>query len=346
MDRLMIRYPAEWENQKRIWLSWPHNESNWGQRPAIREFYIELIRIIRRFQKVALLVPHELILSLPKELNNESTYGLDIFAISTNDIWIRDYGPIFVERCKKEHIVSFEFNAWGKKFPPWDTDNQVPYKIADTLGISVSTYPVVFEGGAIELNGTGFGITTKDCLIGPMRNKESLLLNVVQQLKDALGITDLLILEKGLEGDHTDGHIDNFARFLSTDHLVIAKEDNPKSPNYEILQKAHDQIAAWRPGNRPLKISFLPLPEQRVMDSEVLPASYLNFIFVNNGVVIPTYKSPYDEEALNFFRQVFPSREIVGIDCSLIIEEGGSLHCMSKQEPLIMQSENNASGYV
>lgn len=331
----MIRYPAEWETQKRIWLSWPHNPQNWGHRPAVTDFYVELIGIIRRFQTAALLVPSEMIPMLPTLLKTPADHPLEIFEIPTDDIWIRDYGPFFVEEDDELRATAFSFNAWGRKFPPWEKDNRVPEHMAETLGIPVSSSNIIFEGGAIEINGYGAGITTYDCLVGPNRNAAQDLPEIESVIKEVLGLSSLLVLPAGLAGDHTDGHIDNVARFVAPNRIVLAREDDPASPNYELLKDAHLRISSWRPGGMPLTIRTLPLPFQRILGEETLPASYMNFIYVNGGLIVPLYRSPHDDEALAFFRQAYPDRAVIGIDCTLVIEEGGSLHCLSKQEPLI-----------
>ncbi len=334
---MKTRYPAEWEPHLRTWLAWPHHEENWAHRPAIRDFYASLIQLIRRYEPVALLVPQTMKKRAFDTLECDRAFPLEIFSIETDDIWIRDYGPLFVERNGTSHIVSFEFNAWGGKFPPWDSDNRVPGRIAEILGISISSFTPLFEGGAIEINGEGAGVTTSDCLVGPNRNAADKQSAVEAELKSALGLHDLLVLDRGLFGDHTDGHIDNVARFVASDHIVVARQDDSSCPNHSILSEAKERIAAWRPNGRPLTVSTLPLPEQRTLGSEILPASYMNFIFVNGALIYPTYKSPHDEEALAFFKHTFPKREVLGVDCTLVIEEGGSLHCMSKQEPLIVK---------
>jgi agmatine deiminase len=334
----MIRYPAEWEPQRRTWLAWPHNQKNWGQRPGIVDFYVELIGLIRKFQPAALLVPPDAVSKLPAALKQKAPHPLEIFSIPTDDIWIRDYGPLFVEKDGTPQIVSFEFNAWGKKFPPWDADNRVPEQIAEALGLCAATCRAIFEGGAIEIDGRGHGLTTLDCLTGANRNKKEALPEVEKEIKDALGLSSLTVLPKGLFKDHTDGHIDNVARFVAPNHVVAAAESDSASPNYEILKDAKKRLLALRSDGAPLTVSTLPLPGQRALGDEVLPASYMNFIYVNGGVIVPLYNSPHDAAALDFFKKVHPDRKISGIDCTLVIEEGGSLHCLTRQEPLFAES--------
>lgn len=334
MDRLTVRFPAEWEPQRRTWLAWPHNTVNWKHRPGILDFYVKLTGVIRRFQPVSLLVPDSSISAVPKEITKPAAYPLDILAISTNDIWIRDYGPIFVEKEGRLELLSFGFNAWGEKFPPYDLDGRVPNEMARHLKLPITEHPIIFEGGAVETNGKGAGITTRDCLVGPRRNPEKTLGQVVDTLQSTLGLLDLLILPEGLDGDHTDGHIDNVARFLGPDHVVVATTTDPTSPNFDVLKDARRRLETWKPAGQPLTVSTLPLPPQRILGDDVLPASYMNFIYVNNGIVIPLYQCEHDAVALGFFKRVYPDRTVLGIDCSLVIEEGGSLHCMTKQEPL------------
>jgi len=286
-----IHYPAEWEKQAATWLALPINEQNWAsRRERIDAFYSKLISTISRFQSVKV---------------------LDDLKISHDDIWIRDYGPFFVECDGKLEIASYEFNAWGEKFPPWDLDNAVPEKIAELMKIPIKKYPWILEGGAMEFNGDGLCLTTAPCL----RNSEECL----NDLQNSLGITSLKILPKGLDGDHTDGHIDNLARFVAKNHVVMAVGFEQEKKEIETWLSEHYEGA---------KVDVLNLPP-------CLPASYMNFIFVNGGLLVPIYNCENDFAALEYFKKIFPDREIIGMDCSTPIEEGGSLHCLSKQEPVV-----------
>jgi agmatine deiminase len=290
-----VRYPAEWEEQAATWLALPINEQNWAPRKKqIDAFYSKLIDTISRFQEVKI---------------------LDNLQIPHNDIWIRDYGPFFVERAGKLEAVGYEFNAWGEKFPPWDLDSAVPKKISDLMQIPLKKYPWILEGGAVEFNGDGLCLTTAPCLFGEKRNSAKQ--EMLKDLKESFGITSLKILPNGLEGDHTDGHIDNLARFAAKNHVVIAAGFEQEKKEIELWLGEHYEEA---------KVDVLPLPP-------VLPASYMNFIFANSALIVPLYNCQADSVALEYFKKAFPNREIIGIDCSIPIEEGGSLHCLSKQEP-------------
>ena len=307
----------------------------------IRKFYVELIRNITEFQPVNLLLPTKNFLTdEEKDALANRPFPVNFIVIKTNDIWIRDYGPFFLKRdCKrgnKKIIAETKFNAWGAKFPPWGLDNAIPQKIADKTGCPLTTsVPYIFEGGAIEVNGDGLGITTEDCLVGKNRNKVGDLKKVVKALCNAFGLRDLLVLPHGLHGDHTDGHIDNVARFVAKDRIVMCMTDNKRSPNTPILTEAMFIIEKWLKMHygETAKVDTLPLPPQRTLDDgQILPASYMNYIYVNGGIIFPKYKSPNDAKAQKYFESVYPDRKVIGIDCRTVIEEGGSLHCMSKHE--------------
>ena len=339
MAKSSVRYPAEWEKQSATWLAFPHNKTNWyGERGVkIRKFYVELIRNITEFQPVNLLLPSKSFLTdEEKTALANRPFPVNFIVIKTNDIWIRDYGPFFMKKGDKKVIVETQFNAWGAKFPPWGLDNAIPQKIAAQMGLPlIESVPYIFEGGAIEVNGDGLGITTEDCLVGKNRNDVKLLNKVAKALRKAFGLKDLLVLPHGLHGDHTDGHIDNVARFVAKDRIVMCMADNKRSPNAPILSEAKFIIEKWlfRHYGESAVVDTLPLPPQRVLDDgQILPASYMNYIYVNGGLIFPKYKSPNDAKAKKYFESVYPDRKVIGIDCRTVIEEGGSLHCMSKHE--------------
>ena len=334
-----LRYPAEWEDQKATWLSFPHNAQNWsGERGVkIRKFYIDLISAISDFQPVNVLIPSKNFLTDAEKNALEGTsFPVNFPVIKTDDIWIRDYGPFFVKKGKKTVISEAVFNAWGAKFPPWKNDDQIPTRIAKATGYSEGKkIPYIFEGGAIEVNGDGLAITTLDCLVGKNRNKPEDLSKIVKSISEALGLKSILILPHGLNGDHTDGHIDNVARFVAKNRVVMAWDDNMKSKNAKVLTEAKYLIETWLKAfyGKNFKVDTLPLPPQRKLpDGQILPASYMNFIFVNGGLIYPKYKCKNDSVAQKYFESVYPERIVTGLDSRTVIEEGGSLHCMSKHE--------------
>lgn len=332
-----VRYPAEWEPQAATWLAFPHNPKNWsGERgEKIRTFYFKLIRTITEFQPVNVIVPCKNFFNEDeKSYLSACKHPANVIVIKNNDIWIRDYGPFFMKKGEKTVIVETQFNAWGAKFPPWTLDNKVPAAIAEKTGYKlVKSVPYIFEGGAIEVNGDGLGITTLDCLVGKNRNAEEDLKKVVKALCQAFGLRDLLVLPHGLHGDHTDGHIDNVARFVSKDRVVMCWTEG-KSPNAPILAEAKFLLEAWlKMYYKTATVDTLPLPPQRTLPSgEIMPASYMNFIYANGALIFPKYKSKNDDVAMKYFQNVYPDRKVIAIDCRTVLEEGGSLHCMSKHQ--------------
>jgi len=300
-----IRCVAEWEEQAATWLAMPISKQNWAFRwEQIDAFYSKLVETILRFQPVKI---------------------LDDLQIPHNDIWIRDYGPFFIKCDGRLNALSYEFNAWGEKFPPWDLDNAVPERIAELIEIPLKKEFWILEGGAMEFNGDGLCLTTAPCLFGEKRNPKERESELLEDLQKSLGIKSLKVLPKGLDGDHTDGHIDNLARFIAKNHVVMAAD----------FEQSQNEIKDWLSENyEDAKVDVLPLPPQRQLSKETLPASYMNFIFINGGLIVPIYNCETDSLALKYFKRVFPNREIISMDCTIPIEEGGSLHCLSKNMPM------------
>jgi len=341
MSTVQTTYPAEWEPQAATWLAFPHNKKNWygERREKIRWFYVELIRLISEFQPVNVLVPNKNFLTYDEKCAMaDRPFPASFFNMKTDDIWIRDYGPFFLKKGNKTVISQTEFNAWGAKFPPWKNDNAIPERIAEMFEYKLAkSVPYIFEGGAIEVNGDGLGMTTLDCLVGNRRNEPKDLSKVIKALCAAFGLRSLLVLPAGLHGDHTDGHIDNVARFVAKDRVVMAWESNGRGKNAENLAKCRYLIETFLRAHygKKSQVDLLPLPPQRKLDDgQILPASYMNFIYVNGGLIYPKYKCANDKVAQRYFESVYPKRKVIGIDCRTVIEEGGSLHCMSKHESL------------
>lgn len=333
-----VRSPAEWEPQVATWLSFPHNEQNWpGERGVkVREFYYELLEIITRFQPANLLVEEgfEFPGGVAQRLAKKP-FKVSLFKIPTDDIWLRDYGPFFVKANKKTRLVAAVFNAWGEKFPPWGKDSAVPQKLSDLLRLRLKKLPYILEGGAIEFNGDGFALTSLPCLSGPNRNSADEAADLRRELKASFGLDSIVAIPEGLEGDHTDGHIDNVARFVAKDRVVMSWEPDTASENYRRLSQAKFLIERFlkaRYGAN-ARVDTLPLPPQKRLGHEILPASYSNFIFVNGALIFPKYDEALDPVAAAYFKSAFPAREVIGIDATTVIEEGGSLHCLTKHQP-------------
>ncbi len=342
-------YPPEWEKQSATWLSWPHNKKEWGEKRLnkIRDFYIQLVSQILDFQDVNLILANEQLLDevetiykLARQISGEK-FKCKKIIIPNNDIWIRDYGPFFVEKTrnnkKRSCVLDFEFNSWGEKFPPWNLDNYVPGEIALYKGIEIESYPIVLEGGSVEFSGDGLILTTEQCLLNKNRNPNLSKQQIELYLRSTFNIEEIIWLKRGLEGDHTDGHIDDVARFIGPKKILICKSNNSRDKNYKHLNESIKYLKSWKHPKHGYKLDIveLPMPDEMRIKNKRLPNSYANFIFVNGGVIIPMFNCSSDKVVIDIFKKIFPNRKIVGIDCTLLIQEGGGLHCMTKQEPSI-----------
>jgi len=329
--------PAEWEAQEAVWLSWPVNDPrHWGGAKAgvMRDKFAEIAAAISRHEAVrinAAAADHDLIRNACNRAKAVME-RVELFDHDHNDVWCRDHGPIFVKHggTGEVAVTDWEFNAWGGKFPPWDLDNAIPRRIAESLGLRRFEGGMILEGGAIEINGRGQLLTTEAVLLNPNRNPLLSREEIEQKLRDGLGVTDILWLKQGIEGDDTDGHIDDLARFVSADTILACTD---KGANRAILE---DNLARLRSFGS-FEIVEIPLPEACEVPGwrlPVLPASYVNFLIVNGGVLVPTFRqSRNDDRALGMMRELFPGRQVTGIDCLDLVEEGGTLHCISQQQP-------------
>lgn len=328
--------PPEWAPQEALWLSWPVvDPRHWdGNKAEIMEAkFAEIAANVTRFEPVRINVEAK-DQSKVLELCNRAKAAMDrveLFDHAHNDVWCRDHGPIFVKHSETGEVAltDWEFNAWGEKFEPWDLDNSIPKLIADSLGIKRIESGMVLEGGAIEVNGDGKLLTTEAVLLNPNRNPQFSKGEIEQKLRDHLGASDILWLKQGIEGDDTDGHIDDLARFIDANTILAATDTGI---NQAIL---YDNLQRLR--SYDFEVLELPLPEVCEVPGwrlPVLPASYVNFVILNDGVLVPTFRqAKNDDHALGMIRELFPSREVKGIDCLDLVEEGGSLHCISMQQP-------------
>ena len=337
--------PPEWSPQEAVWLSWPvEDPRHWGgaKREMIWAKFAEIAAAISRFEPVRINAPgadHAAILAACNRAKAVPE-RVQLFDHPHNDVWCRDHGPIFVKHGETGEVAvtDWEFNAWGGKFPPWDGDNAIPAKIAASLGKRRFQGGMILEGGAIEINGAGQLLTTEAVLLNPNRNPSLSREEIEQFLRDGLGVSEILWLKQGIEGDDTDGHIDDLARFTDPNTLIACIDRNSKSPNYPILADNLGRLRSFLgPNGRAFEVVEIPLPEACEVPGwrlPVLPASYVNFLIVNGGVLVPTFRQERnDDRALGMIRELFPDREVNGIDCLDLVEEGGTLHCISQQQP-------------
>ena len=338
--------PAEWEPHTATWLSWPRREGI--SFPGSFDRVLPTLRAL-----VEALIGNGQSGSDPVCINvcngaheAEARAVLDglphqecitYYEIPTNEPWCRDHGPIFLTRDAdpKLAVVDWDYNAWGNKYPPFELDEVVPTRVAEILNLPVFYPRMILEGGSIEVNGAGLCLTTEGCLLNENRNPNLSREQIEQHLRDFLGVREILWLGQGTEGDDTDGHIDNLARFVSESKVLAVVEKDRSSANYEPLQENLKRLSgASRNGGR-LDIVELPMPRRMVREDLVLPASYANFYIGNAVVIAPIYGEPNDNIALSILRECFPTRRVVGIDCQELIWGLGTFHCLTQQQPAV-----------
>ena len=339
------RFPAEWENQQGILLCFPHNGKDWpGKYEAIQWAFIEFIKKVTTFEEVVLVVADENLKS--KVIGMLEIAEVNLKAVSfiihkTNRSWMRDSGPIIVKNGSKREALNFNFNGWAK-YKNFQLDKFVPSKVAEALKLTLTQViyngkPVILEGGAIETNGKGTLITSEECLMHPtiqVRNSNFTKADYEAVFKEYLGITNVIWLGNGIEGDDTHGHIDDLCRFVNENTVVTIVESDTKDSNYKPLQDNLKRLQnAKLEDGKPLNIIELPMPKRIIFDGLVLPASYVNFLILNNCVLVPTFNDANDRIALNILAECFPNREIIGINAIDLIWGFGTLHCLSQQIP-------------
>jgi agmatine deiminase len=339
LTNLML--PAEWEPQRAVWFTWPQNADTWT--PVwddARRVYETVISHALRFQDVNLLASTP---ALKTELEARlaplcagKPHQLNVLVCATNDSWIRDYGAQMVRGVGGDGavhpvMVSFGFNSWGGKYPPWDADNAVPDFMAAHRGYTRIDVPMILEGGSIDVNGEGLLLTTESCLLNPNRNPTLTRAQIEQALHDSLGARHVLWLESGIDGDDTDGHIDDLARFTDAHTVVCAVESNVDDENYEVLRRnaarLHEYAAEFG-----FTVIEVPMPGRQIRAGLRTPATYMNFLILNGAVLLPVFDDPRDAETVELFERLFPDREIVPVDCRSLVYGQGAIHCSSMQE--------------
>ncbi|MEY2485082.1 MAG: agmatine deiminase [Verrucomicrobiota bacterium] len=337
---LGYRMPAEWEEHNATWLSWPRREgiSFPGSFDRVLPALRAMVEALIESEQVCINVcngAHEaeardVLRGLPLD-------RVAFYIIPTNEPWCRDHGPIFLTRetDPKLAVVDWDYNAWGGKYPPCDLDEVVPTRVAETLQLPVFYPRMILEGGSIEVNGAGALLTTEACLLNQNRNPDLSRAEIEKRLRQYLGIQDVLWLGQGTEGDDTDGHIDNLARFVSRKTVLTVVEQDQGSVNYAPLQDNLERLRKMKIDNEPIDVVELPTPGRMLREDLVLPASYANFYIANKVVLVPTYADPNDKAVLAILREIFPNRRIVGIDCRELIWGLGAFHCLTQQQPAV-----------
>ncbi len=340
MNKKISNYlmPAEWEPHEAVWLAWPYDEITFPDRvESAEDTFVDMIKALEGSERVELLVLDEEMKESAREKLAAGGVGKGavIFRMTDYaDVWLRDTGPIFVRDGGRKVITKWIFNSWGGKFEELLKDGEIPAKIAKWKNLPLVKAGLVVEGGAVDVNGTGVCLTTEQCLLNENRNPGMTKGDVEKFLGEYLGVEKTIWLGEGLLNDHTDGHIDEIARFVSRDTIVCAFEDDEGDENYATLRANYEILsAATGLDGKPFEIIKLPMPHVRYDDGEKAPVSYTNFYIGNKVVLAPVFNDGNDETALEILGECFPGRKLIPIDCSDIIYGGGSIHCMTQQEP-------------
>lgn len=332
-------FPAEWHPQDAIQFAWPHAQTDWVPwLDAAQSLYAELVSEISHYQTVVLVCDPSLDSNEIKMLLNQwqaNLANLRFYSAPTNDTWARDHAAISVLDNDQPLLLDFQFNAWGSKFSA-NHDNEISSALAKqgAYAAPLKSLPLVLEGGSIESDGQGTLLTTSACLLNPNRNPELSKEQIEQALKQELGVSRVLWLDHGhLAGDDTDSHIDTLARFISPSCIAYVQCQDPTDPHHCALSQMEAQLQGFTQANgQPYDLVALPMPSPKLnAEGELLPATYANFLITNEQILVPTYQDSMDQVALNRLHQAMPDRQVKGIDCSVLIEQFGSLHCISMQ---------------
>jgi agmatine deiminase len=337
-------FPAEWGPHEGTWFSWPRPEgiSFPDKYHTVPENLARIFREIAPREKVHINVPngnYERIVGQQLREHDCPLKNIDFHHIKTNESWCRDHGPAFIVRKTRGRrsmaIVDWGFNAWGGKYPPYDDDDAVPLRVAEELGLPVFQPGIVMEGGAVDFNGAGTILTTTDCLLNKNRNPKLGKSDIEKYLKDYYGQKKVCWLTGGIAGDDTDGHVDDLARFVSPSKIVVGVEDDPKDENYGVLHDVRRQLSKLADQDgRAFEIVEIPMPHRVEHDGQRLPATYVNFYFVNGALLVPTYRDRRnDRKALAILQRHLPDRKVIGIDCVELIWGLGAIHCLTQQQP-------------
>ncbi len=337
--------PAEWEPHAATWLAWPHNPEDWpGKFQPIPWVYAEIVRHLSRVEDVHLLVNNEAAERRARTMlkrGGANMARLHFHQWPTDRVWLRDSGPIFTADAAGDlSLTNWRFNAWAK-YDNWHRDDLIPHQVAKLYDMAerqpmAGEHRLVLEGGSIDVNGAGTLITTEECLLSDVqqRNPGVSREQLEQAFREHLGIRQTLWLNRGCAGDDTHGHVDDITRFVAANKILTCVERNTADENHlplaENLARLH---AARNLQGEPFEIVTLPMPEPVYFEGQRLPASYANFYIANSLVLVPTFNDPNDRVALNTIAKCFADRQVVGIHAVDLVWGLGTLHCMTQQEP-------------
>lgn len=335
-----FKMPPEWAIHGQTFVSWPIKDSmcypdNYDN---VCKGYYDIIMAIAEFEPVTVIVNPE-DMENTKKLFSQS--NINLMSLSHNDAWIRDNGPTFVLKEGGIAGINWEFNAWGGKYSPWDLDNNVASEILKDLDIEKYDAQLIMEGGSIHVDGEGTLLTTEECLLNPNRNPNLSKEQIEDTLKNYLGLEKVIWLKRGLSGDETDGHVDNIACFAHPSKIILQVCNDKNDENYEISQENIDILKNERDAlGRKIEIIPIHQPPKTYYNDKRLTLSYLNFYFVNGGIILPVFggnAENTDKMAEEVLQRTFPNRRIKKVDGMSIIGEGGNVHCTTQQMPALFR---------
>jgi len=347
---LGYRMPAEWEPHEATWLAWPHNPEDWpGKFQSIPWLYAEIVRLLAGHERVHLIVENASSKKRVASMLDRAGANMDQVTFQmwpTDRGWTRDSGPIFVRNTEgRIAITNWQFNGWAK-YDDWRLDDKLPGRVAKLLGAtawqptieiddSAKHCRIVLEGGSIDVNGAGSLLTTEECLLSEVqqRNPGVSRAELERVFHDYLGIDQTIWLNRGIVGDDTHGHVDDVARFVAPDTIVLAFEEDSADANYASSVDNLRRLELAGADNGALRVVRLPYPRPVIMNGQRLPASYANFYIGNRAVLVPTFNDPNDRIALNALTELFPDRQVVGIHAVDLVWGYGTIHCLTQQQP-------------
>jgi agmatine deiminase len=329
--------PAEWERHDGTWIAWPKDPVTFPPEilGAVEEAYVKMVVALAKGELVNILVDDDAMQNRVSGMVGGAPHVI-YHQIKTVDVWMRDYGPIFVRVGRGADLaaVKWTFNAWGDKYDELKADNLAGLEVARKAGYPIVEPDLILEGGSIDTNGRGTCLTTEQCLLNKNRNPDRSKSEIESALRDYLGFTNIIWLKEGIVGDDTDGHIDDIARFVDERTVVCMVEHDPADANFLALQQNFELLNEARDEQgRPLRVVPIEMPRKKVGGEERLPASYANFLIGNSVVLVPTFDDVNDGAALSKIRSAFPGREVVGINCEALVYGFGGIHCVTQQQP-------------
>ncbi len=324
---MMTRMPPEWHPQAWLWIGFPHDGEEWPGFLAMAQ------EQIASFANAVAASGQEVRLIVRDGANEARARALCSAAVKLErrvygDVWLRDTGPLVVSDGQRRLARRFGFNGWGGKYI-MPGDQTIGSELASSAGLAVETCDWILEGGALDGDGTGLVVTTEQCLLHPNRNPDLSRADLEARLARDLGFTRVLWLGEGLVGDHTDGHVDNLARFVAPNLLALPRATGADDPNAAIYADARARAEAFG-----VTVREVPSPGRVEQDGRIEPASYMNFVITSKLVVVPIYGTPHDADGVAAVAELFPGREVIGIMADAVLAGGGSFHCASQQMPL------------